>query len=68
MGFIYKKKFLPLSCMAAKPHTPAASEPSLEEQEARGIRKPRLLAFSLAGCCQRLAPFVTLVTTPVPRD
>lgn len=36
------------------------------ERKAFASRRP--LAFCLAGCCQRPAPFVTLVTTPVPRD
>lgn len=68
MGFIYDTISPPVLPCCKTPDTPTVSESGQEEREERGIRKPRPLAFSLVGCCQRLAPFVTLVTTPVPGD
>lgn len=60
-------------CIASR-QTPMPSMPSLLQNrvkrggEKEAFESPRPLAFSLAGCCQRLAPFVTLVTTLVSRD
>lgn len=68
MGFIYKKIFFSCIALLQNPDTPAASNLGQEEWEERGIQKPPPSGLLLACCCQRLAPFVTLVTTPVPGD